>query len=361
MITKKSLSNQIDTLTAKVNELAEDLPLTGGNRYAGELMTRAILNANLSQTTKNPLVPYSSFFQLLQISNYFAGLLPLDAEKSDNALLDKWYLIFQMAFIFGRVAVNVVGNKVLLYNITKLVKDDFDNITVLEGINLNNWDGSSFSGIEEFNNTYKAKRIEPNSTVIINGNINGWNAWITWAPFLDNLNEMLNRLDYVSIMTMKKLIIETISDNPEEVDAMVKQITSPNAYIVKHALITASGKLSNSRANISTLEVDVANLGDFINYIDWYINYFYTLLGKRLNNAKKRERNTQIESEAAHAAFDNLDNFHYCERVKLLKFLRKHGINGELVKLQNEEVLTNGDNVERLTGRREQNDNKNKR
>lgn len=357
MITKKSLSNQIDSLTAKVEELSQDLPLTGGNRYAGEMMTRAILNANLSQTTKNPLVPYNSFFQLLQISNYFAGLLPLNAEKSDNALLDKWYLIFQMAFIFGRVAVNVVGNKIILYNITDLVKDDFDNITLLKGINLNNWDGSSFANVEEFNNSYTPKKIDPNNTIIINGNINGWNAWITWAPFLENLNEMLNRLDYVSIMTMKKLIIETISDNPEEVDAMVKQITSPNAYIVKHALITASGKLSNSRANISTLEVDVANLGDFINYIDWYINYFYTLLGKRLNNAKKRERNTQIESEAAHASFDNLDNFHKCERIKLLKFLKKKGINGELEKVENNEVNNYGDNVGRMTGRREQDGN----
>lgn len=340
MISKKELLSRISELQNEVSAFKSEIPINGGNAYTQLEAFKAIYESNFSNANDvvNPFNQYNEFFQLVQASNYFSGLNPLSAE-SDIVILKKWPLIWQMAFLFGVIAVQVVNKELIkLFTIHEIKKNESTGqIISISGSNLDKWDGSEFSSIADLNQKLGIEPIDPSNTMLVRGHINGWNAWITWKPYFNGLNELFNRVNFISILELNKLVIESVADNPEEKARIIKDILNPKTFISKTAIVDSNGRMMPNRTNIETLDLGQSNLKEYMEFIDWYNNYWYTILGKTVNTNKKRERNVKIEAEISNKVFVALDAFLKTEAIILIKWLETHGINAKLLEVEKEE------------------------
>ena len=316
--------NEIKQALAAINEkLMPENPITHGNAYSGFENFKAIYESNFNQKDEdNPFIPYKEWFEITQIADYFGSLVNIDTKNIE--LLRWWEKIHQLAFIFGLVGVEVVGDKIRIWGITEYKLDDLGNYYDLKGLTFNNYltmANNNPSSVDEFVND--SVDIDHNKVFILSNNLNNYNVWLTWYPFFQARRKLLGRLNDVMLSQMKTLMINGIVDNPEEYSKVIKAIRSPHTYLFNYSFINKDGKLSPSKLNIDTLDTKIANLSDFINLIDWYNEYWYHILGKRYNNAYKKERNVSGEVDSANSNFDVLESYIFNQSLALLTWLKQ--------------------------------------
>lgn len=312
---------------AKLNELSTRLeqenPITHGNAYSAFENFKAIYEANFDKDDDdNPFIPYREWFEICQIADYFGSLVNLKTENIE--LLRWWEKIHQLAFIFGLVGVEVVGNKLRIWGITEYKLSDMGDYYDIKGITFNNYltmavsQPSDISGFIEHSVNVDASKV-----FILSQNLNNYNVWLTWYPFFQARRKLLGRLNDVMLSQMKTLMINGIVDNPQEYKKVIKAIRSPRTYLFNYSFIDSNGKLNPAKVNIETLDTKIANLNDFINLIDWYNEYWYHILGKRYNNAYKKERNVSGEVDSANSNFDVLESYIFNQSLALLQWLKE--------------------------------------
>lgn len=322
MITKRALLEKINDLESRFQD---EVPITGGNRFSTQEEFKAIFRMNqeneLPETNKNIMKPYALWFEILQIANYFGSLVNIKTENIE--LLRWWEKIQQLAFIFGLVGVEVVGNKLRIWGITKYSISDTGDYYDLHGITWNNYLTMIGSNTPGSVNDFKGVKINAAKIFVLSANMNNANVWLTWVPFLESRDVLLERLDEVALSQMKTLNINGIAENSEEATRFVRALKKPKTFIMNYSFIDRDGKLNPNRLNVSTIDSKIGNLQDFINLVDWYNEYWYHILGKRYNNAYKKERNISGEVDSANANFDVLESFIFNQSLALLKWLEQ--------------------------------------
>lgn len=322
MISKRNLLNRIENLESQA--LEPEVPVTDGNRFQAQTQFNEIWRSNFENLdNKNPFIPYNLWFEILQVSNYFGSLVNIKTESI--ALNRMWEKIHQLAFIFGLVGVEVVGDKIRAWGITEYEINDFGEYYNLRGITWNKYltlmNSKGDNSVEQFK--ANGVKIDESKVFILSNNQNNLNVWLTWVPFLKARDNLLNRLDDIVLSNMKSYVISGTADNPEEVNKMLQAIRSPRTAIFNFAFKEANGKLNINKLNVDTLDAKLGDMSEYLALIDWYNNYWYAILGKRTNNSFKRERNVEAEVDASTANYDVLEAWIFNQSTALLKWLEE--------------------------------------
>lgn len=320
MISKKELLNRIESLENRPFE--PEIPITHGNRFQAQTEFDAILKMNYDGVEqKNPFKPFGLWFEILQLANYFGCLVNIKTES--KTLLRYWSKIQQLAFIFGLVGVEVVGDKLRIWGITNYKISDLGDYYDLKGITWNQY--LTTAGGSPDLETFKSQeqKIDETKVFVLSNNLNNLNVWLTWVPFLKARNDLLDRLDDVVLSNMKNYVVSGTAENPDEINKMIRALRSPKTAIFNFAFKEQSGKLNVNKLNVDTLDTRLADMNEFLALVDWFNCYWYQILGKRTNNSFKRERNVQAEVDASTASFDVLESYIFDQSQALLSWLEE--------------------------------------
>lgn len=343
MISKKELLNRIENLESQTFE--PEVPITHGNRFVAQTEFDTILKMNYDGVEqKNPFRPFGLWFEILQLANYFGCLVNIKTES--KTLLKYWSKIQQLAFIFGLVGVEVVGDKLRMWGITNYQISDLGDYFNLKGITWNNYLTTAGSGADFETFKQQEQKIDESKVFVLSNNLNNLNVWLTWVPFLKARNDLMDRLDDVVLSNMKNYVVSGTAENPDEIQKMIRALRSPKTAIFNFAFKEQNGKLNVNKLNVDTLDTKLADMNEFLALVDWFNCYWYQILGKRTNNSFKRERNVQAEVDASTASFDVLESYIFDQSQALLTWLEEQNpeFKAEIVNYQmQDEANTNDD------------------
>ena len=311
-------------------------PVTDGSALTQQELMNAVISLNEGNNeaaeSPNPFEPYSDYWQLLQISNYFANLYDV---KSDNqSLLNNWAIIWQLCWLYGMAGVQVLGSgesaKLKVFAIHQLELNEYNEPVNVQGVLAKNWmNVANTAEIKPEGLLKLSQNINTDKFILLRANPQGLNAWITWKPFLTARSEMLKRLDHVSNLNMTKLVIEGISPNDAQAKKLLKSLKKPESAIFLYSLLDANGRLSASKLNLRTLDLKTQPIKEMTELVDWHTDYWYQLLGKRFNNSFKKERSLTAELSESQSNFDVLESYQKRECVRLFDFLKQHNIDAD--------------------------------
>lgn len=150
---------------------------------------------------------------------------------------------------------------------------------------------------------------------------------VRWRPFLNQMVDILKQLRTYGYGLTKKLAYN-IHDKSAIADE-VKLFMDPDVPVLVN-IGTSGGLINNKFSGIDFGQGN--NTLQFIEYVKYFFDIYYSLLGRRFNNDKKQERNIAGEVDATQEQFDVLQHEivtnikNYLEDIK-----KKTGIDYEVV------------------------------
>lgn len=293
------------------NIFAKEPPLTGGTFYASkhnmkareELINVKLLNSKISDSVKSKLqtsdYTYPLYFLMQQQADYFTSLVRF--RFNDKHLTENIYKVIRCGVIYGKSALWHTMRGIVPLYIADVKYDGYtgrpyymkaalvDNVFSQKALepNINNW--LEFDELE-FNNIY-----------IFNSSSTGFGGLIRWLPFLKQFENLLKML-YTHSYSYLKFITYDVKD-PNYVNAEMELFFSNESPFLINL-----GDDTLLRNKFKEFNFTSADKNAIFDYLNNFLNVYYSLIGRRYNVDVKRERNVSSEVTASQDNFDTLQN-----------------------------------------------------
>ena len=262
---------------------------------------------------------YEEYRLLLFQAKYFCNVFPIISEsvKLTNAISTCKYI----AFLYGRAAVYRESGKFLPCYIKKSKKSLTGEFTYLE---LSLADGvlASYEASPKPPTTFKLKNKEDidSNVVFMNWDTLSIGAYYMFLPFIKLQLNLLDMLTTEGFTLIKKLNYHASS--PDVVKEEMTNFFNPRSPFNIFTPIE-----DEMRSRFKVLDLNENDKNNFLQYFEFTMNTYYSLLGRRFNIDMKPERNVSGEVEASQSNFDILEAEHVIQMENFIKdFKNKFGI-----------------------------------
>ena len=308
-------------------------PITGGDSFQTKLhleqQEKKALNAlpvfskEVRETVDELFKPlrYEEYRLLLFQAKYFCNIFPITSEsvKLTNAIAQCKYT----AFLYGRAAIYRESGKFIPCYIKKAKKSLTGEITYLE-LALSD-SVLSFSGAiasPKPPTTFKLQnKIDiDNNVVFMNWDTLAIGAYYMFLPFIKLQLNLLDMLTTEGFSLIKKLNYQASSPDVVK-DEMTNFFNPQNPFNIFTPIE------DEIRSRFKVMDLSNNDKNNFLQYFEFTMNTYYSLLGRRFNVDMKPERNVSGEVEASQSNFDILEAEHIVQMENFIKdFKNKFGI-----------------------------------
>lgn len=353
-------------------------PLTGGTAYIDRELIRAvednihtnneIINeasySDVSNTitnefkSKSQSETYNIWWLLNFMTDYFANLVQFNFK--DSWLQKQVMQSLKAGIMFGDAGLikHESQDKYISVYVSKYYTDEYGVPFQCDGVPTNFMQMTQLGNNANYSGTVDIKEAffdKKNCTTIEgikiddeNSNIVLFNPWsfsiggiVRWNPFLKQMEFILKQLRTYGYALTKKLGYNV--HDSSVVSDEIKLFMDPDVPVLV-TLNSSTGLLNNK---FNAVEFGGSNTTlEFIEYVRHFFDVYYTLLGRRSNNDKKKERNIAGEVDATQEQFDVLQHEIICNIQNYLDDVKKMtGVDYEIInEVQNEGMLDNAPN-----------------
>lgn len=244
---------------------------------------------------------FSEYVLLNYQASYFCGTCKFETENSFIKRL--LMLVIRGAFMYGTAGIykDSLGNVRPVY-ITSM---DYDITGTLNGAMIYSLDlmitnmNKTQTQIQDKDLTLQQlNKEECKNLAVFQWGVMGFSAWITIWPFIKLQYGLLQM-----IITQTYVYLKKLGYRAENKDAILKELElffdEANPFIVTSNM---TRDISN-RIVAEGMDVDFKG-SDLIEYYEKTIYSFYHLIGRRINNDVKKERNVSNEVDASQENYD---------------------------------------------------------
>jgi len=299
-------------------------PISRGNLF--EINTQLLVQDSINKNTIDPLKKNSSniadkitsvvkdkfksqlinnYYLLNYMVDYFVNTIDFDC--NDIFLFEHIVKIIRVAFLYGRAGIYIDNKnfsipKIYAVSIVKTEIDIFGNLIKAELGNIHNYINSQTEiKIDENVNNILIENEQCDNLIIFNWGTSSFSAWVNIYPFILQQEMLLEMLLTTAFSKIKKFAynVNDVSQITKEFDLF---FNSKNPFVIKSGLID---KEFGNR--IEEFNNNFNSGGDeMINFYNDYINIYYSLFGRRINEDEKKERNITMEVGASQEQYSAL-------------------------------------------------------
>lgn len=301
------------------NIFSQKPPITGGNFYssqealeAKEKIIKAFsssksLNDSFKDNLKSSEFTYNLYWLLQFQADYFSSLIPF--RFNSKQITETLYKVIRGCAIYGKSAL-------------------FNSINGLVGLYINNIEYDIEGKIKyalcaPIDYIFSQKTIEPknirysrfegnilNDFYVLNYSSSGWGGLIRWMPFLKQLENLLKML-YTHSYSYLKFLLYDVKD-PTFINKEMELF-----FNVESPFLVNIGDDTLIKNKFKEFNFSNTNKTDFFDYLEKFLNTYYSMIGRRFNVDFKKERNISDEVEASQDNFDILQN-EFKQYIKLM-------------------------------------------
>lgn len=308
-------------------------PFNGGNSFQTKmeleqqeikaLNNLPVFSSEFKSTVDDIFKPlrYEEFRLLLFQAKYFCNIFPLVSEsvKLTNAISQCKYI----AFFYGRAAIYRESGKFIPCYIKKSKKSLTGEITYLElalGDSVLSFSGATASPKPPTTFKLQNKEDIDNNVVFMNWDTLSIGAYYMFLPFIKLQLNLLDMLTTEGFTLIKKLNYH--ASGPDVIKDEMKNFFNPRSPFNIFTPIE-----DEMRSRFKVLDLNESDKNNFLQYFEFTMNTYYSLLGRRFNVDMKPERNVSGEVEASQSNFDILEAEHVVQMENFIKdFKNKFGI-----------------------------------
>lgn len=285
-------------------------PITGGNFYASkqnltakeQIIKSFRTSETLTDSVKNRLkssdFTYNLYFLMQQQADYFVSLVPF--RFNNVRITELLYKVIRAAVIYGKAAVyNGIDGLQGLY-VNRIEYDTLGKIKWAECAPIDYiFAQKTLEPVNIQYSTFEGEILE--DLYIINSSSSGYGGLIRWMPFLKQLENLLKML-YTHSYSYLKFILYDVKDTSyisKEMDLF---------FNVESPFLVNLGDDTLLRNKFKEFNFNNTNKAEFFEYLNQFLNTYYSLIGRRYNVDFKKERNISSEVEASQDNFDILQN-----------------------------------------------------
>lgn len=295
------------------NIFKKEPPISGGSFFQSKQNLKAResvissnliskkLNESIKSYLKSENFTYNFYWLLQQQADYFTSIVSF--RFNTKKLTEAIYKVIRCGVIYGKSAVYVTASGDLwplyinevrydeisgdpIYLSASLVDNVFSQKTLAPM--KNKW--MIFNKPEQFNNIY-----------IFNSSSTGFGGLIRWTPFLKQLENILKMM-YTHSYSFLKTVLYDVKDLNFVEKELELFFSCENPFLVN---LGDENLMRNKFKEFNFTETDKTN---FFDYLNQFLNTYYSLIGRRFNVDFKKERNISGEVEASQDNFDILQN-----------------------------------------------------
>lgn len=349
-------------------------PLTGGTAYIDRELIRAVEDnihtnnevltsvnySDVSNTitnefkSKSQSETYNIWWLLNFMTDYFANLVQFNFK--DTWLQKQVMQSLKAGIMFGDAGLIKIKDTFISVYVSKYYTDEYGIPFACDGVPTNFMqmtqlgNNANYSGTVDIKKTFfngdTSTTIEGIKISNENSDIVLFNPWsfsiggiVRWNPFLKQMEFILKQLRTYGYALTKKLGYNV--HDSSVVSDEIKLFMDPDVPVLV-TLNSSTGLLNNK---FNAVEFGGSNTTlEFIEYVKQFFDVYYTLLGRRSNNDKKKERNIAGEVDATQEQFDVLQHEIICNIQNYLDEVKElTGVDYEILnETQNEGMLDNG-------------------
>lgn len=297
-----------------------EVPYNGGNSFQLQKILEARNNQVLAYLSDNKInrEMYSEWELLNFQADYNASIVRFTFQDS---LLDNMiYLIFRLNFLYGNVGVYFKDGKPIPIVENKTKIDEYGNITSIEGFNgyeLLQSNGLLSEVESKLKKRYFLSKKDQENYVRMYAASYNFGAYVRWMKFIRMWNELLKIINTYSYLLIKK-VMYNVNDESAAIDEIKRFFDTNSPFLIN--------KDTNS-PDSNKFEIaggDNGGTADIFNYYDRWLEIYYTMLGRRINVDRKKERNVTDEIEMSESNFVILENEIKINRINFLNNISKH-------------------------------------
>lgn len=315
------------------NIFRKDPPISGGNFYNSkqfiknkDSLTRIQFQTlnNIQNDIKDKLNSsnfcYNYWFLLQQQADYFTNLVQF--RFTTKELTEAIYKVIRAGVIYGKsgVWITSTGKLIPLY-INEVIYDPFDGHPIkLSAALIDKVFSQKSTQPQNINYVwFDEKEDNFDNIYIFNSTSTGFGGLITWRPFLLQLENILKML-YTHSYSYLKTVLYDVKDPTTSTKEIELFFSSENPFLINVG--NDDTLLSNKFKEFNFTNTDK---NGFFEYLENFLNTYYSLIGRRYNIDFKKERNVTSEVEASQDNFDVLQNelkqyiLHLLEWIRLKK------------------------------------------
>lgn len=295
----------------------KELPYNGGNSWQLEKMLDAREKQILSWVGDNKINKemYNEWELLNFQADYNASIVRFTFNDSvtDNMI----YLLFRLNFLYGNVGIYFKNGKPIPVVENKAIVNEFGEIQSVEGFNgyeLLQANGLLSEVRSKLKERYKIRGEELSNYIRLYAPSYNFGAYVRWIKFVRMWGELLKTINTYSYLLIKKIIFN-VNDESAAIDEIKRFFNTNLPFLIN--------KDTNS-PDSNTFEVaggDNGGTNDIFTYYDRWIEIYYSMLGRRINVDRKKERNITNEVEQSEQNFDILENEVKINRINFLNDL----------------------------------------
>lgn len=298
------------------NIFRKDPPITGGTFYnskqffnAKESLTKMQFNTlnnlqkDLKEKLKSDNFTYNYYFLLQQQADYFSNIVPFRFNTKE--LTEAIYKVIRCGVIYGKSAVWITSlGKIIPLYINDIDYDPFDGRPIK--INACLIDKIFSQKVIKPTNVnfvwFEENKDDFSNLYIFNSTSNGFGGLITWQPFLRQLENLLRML-YTHSYSYLKTVLYDVKDPSAISKELDLFFSNENPFLLN---IGGDDVLfTNKFKEFNFTNTDKSG---FFEYLEKFLNTYYSLIGRRYNVDFKKERNVSAEVESSQDNFDILQN-----------------------------------------------------
>lgn len=333
-----TLISETARATAKAVREEFGIPIDGGNFYTQQQQLEATDNLiksysqssfNLNSVFENNKTKnYNLWFLLQQQADYWSRVVNFSCD--DIKLVKNIYIALRVAVIYGRCLIEFKDKHLMAYYIHTSKLDEYD---IVKECNVTKASTVLMNQSIDFEPKLTFKKPITDNCYILDFSSLGVGGLVLWLPFLKQLENILVMLGNDVWSYFKKY--EWLAGSSASSDmADLKSFVNPNYPFY----IRTMAQDDPRELGLKIVGKELKNEVKIKEYLDDFLDVYYSLFGRRFNNVKKNERNIKSEADAGVSGFDVLQS-EWSNYIKLfLEWVQKiSGTKIEVVDVKKDE------------------------
>lgn len=285
---------------------SDEPPIDGGNLYSMKellLAKEQVIRSTDTYKTidslfNNNQLNYNIWFLLHMQADYWSRLCKFKLD--DSELVSSIYKAYRLACIYGKSLLWHFNDNVIAMYIESIIVDEYDIPVTLKVSKASNV--LMQQDLNYKHETFDLK-YDKESMHILNYSSLGIGGLIYWLPFLNQLELILKLFKNDVWSYYKKYEWKTGNSQTTDFNDL-KSFVNPNyPFYVRTQAFDDPKEMG-----LKILGKEMKNEIKVKEYIDDFLDVYYSLFGRTFNNVKKKERNTRAEANAGVTGFETIQS-----------------------------------------------------